>query len=82
MKDFFKRTANLYTYILLAGIVSCITFVGFAMLFNVMFTEEIGYEVYRQIEDDKSEYLYTYKYPSGVADSSLDKEWKNYKEKG
>lgn len=82
MKELLKRAGTLYTYILIAGAIAGMTFVGISMIFSVAFTEEIGYKVYKVSEDDKSDYLYTYKYPNGVADSSLDEDWKEYEDKG
>lgn len=82
MKDGLKTAFSLFGYMIVAGIMCVVCYFSMKMLFNFMFTEEIGYTVMGTVgESEEKEELYTVIYDGGKTDEKDDK-WNEYESKG
>ncbi|MDD6479215.1 MAG: hypothetical protein PUF48_05330 [Oscillospiraceae bacterium] len=88
MKENIKKAVTLFVSILVAGILSVLTYFSINIMFYAFFTDEIGYDVYGQMapEDENEvlnfEYLYTYEYSEGEFSKDNDEQYKKYEEEG
>lgn len=83
MKEIFKKSGRLFGYLVCAGIMCCFTYLSFNVIFNAVFTEKTGYDVYGYTESaENREYLYTFTYSDGKDENAEDLKWSEYEDKG